>query len=146
MRFFFLSVRFTLNPRVVAAMLMYIPFFFIFYMSNSMRVNCSMRPSNWKEGLSQVISVLGNTLGLLAILFIQYIPFIASGTIGYTDSVGPQWLFVNMLFTIIPMMAALPLFNRFFFNKTGRAWIGPMVICVIFVIMTGSGTTIYYAL
>lgn len=146
MRFFFLSVRFTLNPSAVGAMLMYLPFFFIFYMSNSLRVNCSMRPSNWGEGLSKVISVLGNTLGLLAIVFIQYIPFIANGTIGYTGAVGPQWLFVNMLFSIIPMMAALPLFNRYFFNKTGRAWLGPMVICAIFIIMTGSGTTIYYAL
>ena len=145
-RFFFLSVRFTLNPNAVGAMLMYIPFFFIFYMSNSLRVNCGMRPSNWGEGVSKVISVLGNTLGLLAIMFIQYIPFITNGTIGYTGTVGPQWLFVNMLFSIIPMMAALPLFNRYFFNKTGRAWLGAMVICTIFIIMTGSGTTIYYAL
>jgi hypothetical protein len=146
MRFFFLSARFTLNPSAVGAMLMYVPIFFIFYMSNSLRVNCGMRPSNWGEGLSKVISVLGNTLGLVAIVFIQYIPFITTGTIGYTGDVGPQWLFVNMLFSIIPMMAALPLFNRYFFNKTGRAWLGAMVICTIFIIMTGSGTTIYYAL
>ena len=41
-------------------------------------------------------------------------------------------------------MFALPLFNRFFFNKTGRAWLGGIVICVIFILMTASGTTIYY--
>ena len=105
-----------------------------------------MRPANWSEGVSKVISVLGNTLGLLAIMFIQYIPFMVNGTIGYTGTVGPQWLFVNMLFSIVPMMAALPLLNRYFFNKSGRAWIGAMVICAIFIIMTGSGTTIYYAL
>jgi hypothetical protein len=115
-------------------------------MSNSLRVNCSMRPSNWPEWLSQLISVLGNTVGLVLILFMQYGPFISTGTIGYTGTVGPEWLFVNMLFSIIPMMAALPLFNRFFFNKTGRAWLGAIVICVIFVLMTGSATTIYYAL
>ena len=105
-----------------------------------------MRPSNWPEWLSQLIAVLGNTLGLVAILFVEYIPFIINGVIGYTGSVGPQWLFVNMLFSIVPMMAALPLLNRYFFNKSGRAWIGAMVICAIFIIMTGSGTTIYYAL
>lgn len=146
MRFFFLSARFTLNPKAILAMAMYLPFFFIFYMSNSIRVNCSMRPSNWPEWLSQVIAVLGNTLGLVAILFVEYIPFITNGVIGFTGSVGPQWLFVNMLFSIVPMMAALPLLNRYFFNKSGRAWIGAMVICAIFIIMTGSGTTIYYAL
>jgi hypothetical protein len=146
MRFFFISARFTLNPQAILAMAMYIPFFFIFYMSNSLRVNCGMRPSNWPEWLSQVIAVLGNTLGLIALLVIQYSSFISTGVIGFTGDVGPQWLFVNMLFSIIPMMIALPLFNRFFFNKSGRAWVGALVICTIFIIMTGIGTTIYYAL
>lgn len=146
MRFFFLSARVMMKWDTIVAALMYLPFFFIFYMSNSLRVNCSMRPSNWSEGLSKVIAVLGNTLGLLGIMFIQYIPFISTGTIGYTGTVGPEWLFVNMLMSIIPMMAALPLFNRFFFNKSGRAWVGAIVICTIFVMMTASGTTIYYAL
>ena len=151
MRFFFLSARVSagldfFNWRTIFSLLMYVPFFFIFYMSNSLRVNCSMRPSNWKEWLSQLIAVLGNTLGLIGILFIQYIPFFTTGAVGYTGTVGPEWLFVNMLFSIIPMMAALPLLNRFFFNKTGRAWLGAIVVCVIFAIMTGSGTTIYYLL
>ena len=146
MRFFFLSARFTLNPSAILAMAMYLPFFFIFYMSNSLRVNCSMRPSNWPEWLSQIIAVLGNTLGLVGILFLQYLPFASTGAIGFTGTVGPEWLFVNMLFSIIPMMAALPLLNRYFFNKTGRAWIGAIVVCAIFIIMTGSGTTIYYGL
>jgi dienelactone hydrolase len=146
MRFFVLSARVMMKWESILAALMYVPFFFIFYMSNSLRVNCGMRPSNWPEWLSKLISVLGNTVGLLGIMFIQYIPFVTSGTIGYTGTVGPEWLFVNMLLSIIPMMAALPLFNRFFFNKSGRAWVGAIVICVIFILMTASGTTIYYAL
>lgn len=144
MRFFFISARPVFNLKTMAAIAMYIPFFFIFYFSNSLRVNCGMRPSNWGEGLSKVISVLGNTLGLVAIIFIEYIPMIATGTIGYTSTVGPQWLFVNLLFSIVPMMAALPLFNRYFFNKTGRVWLGAIVTCVIFIAMTGGATTIYY--
>ena len=146
MRFFFVSARVMQTKESVLAGLMYIPFFLIFYLSNSMRVNCSMRPSNWPEWLSKVIAVLGNTVGLLAILVLEYAPFFANGTIGFTDTTAPQWLFVNMLFSIIPLMAALPLFNRYFFNKTGRAWLGGIVICVIFILMTTSGTTIYYPL
>jgi hypothetical protein len=42
--------------------------------------------------------------------------------------------------------AALPLFNRFFFNRTGSVWLGPIVTCVIFIVMTGGATTIYFAL
>jgi hypothetical protein len=105
-----------------------------------------MRPENWKEWLSQIIAVLGNTVGLIAIVLIQYIPMLTTGQVGYTSTEGPQWLFVNLLFSIIPMMVALPLFNRFFFNKTGRAWLGPIVTCFIFIIMTGGATTIYFAL
>lgn len=144
MRLFFVSARVMLTWESILAGLMYIPFFLIFYISNSLRVNCSMRPSNWSEWLSKCIALLGNTLGLVAILVLEYLPFIKTGTIGFTDTAAPQWLFVNMLFSIIPLMAALPLLNRFFFNKSGRAWVGPIVVCVIFIMMTTSGTTIYY--
>lgn len=146
MRFLFLSARVTFNARAFLAIAMYIPFFFLFYFSNSLRVNCSMRPANWKEWLSKLIAVLGNTVGLIAILLIQYIPMLTTGQVGYTSTVGPEWLFVNLLFSIIPMMAALPLFNRFFFNRTGNVWLGPIVTCVIFIVMTGGATTIYFAL
>ena len=146
MRFFFISASVSFSGRAIAAMLMYIPAFFVFYFSNSFRVNCCMRPENWKEWLSQIIAVLGNTVGLIAIVLIQYIPMLTTGQVGYTSTEGPQWLFVNLLFSIIPMMVALPLFNRFFFNKTGRAWLGPIVTCFIFIIMTGGATTIYFAL
>ena len=146
MRVLFISARVSFSWRAILAIAMYIPFFFLFYFSNSLRANCSMRPANWKEWLSKLIAVLSNTVGLIAIVFIQYIPMIASGQIGYTGTVGPEWLFVNLLFSIIPMMAALPLFNRFFFNRTGSVWLGPIVTCVIFIVMTGGATTIYFAL
>lgn len=144
MRLLFISARVSFSWQSILAIAMYIPFFLIFYISNSFRVNCSMRPQNWPEWLSQLIAVLGNTLGLVALVLIEYIPMITTGTIGFTNTVGPQWLFINLLFSIIPLMIALPLFNRFFFNKTGRAWLGPIVICVIFICMTGASTTIYY--
>ena len=146
MRVLFISARVSFSWRAILAIAMYIPFFFLFYFSNSLRANCSMRPANWKEWLSKLIAMLSNTVGLIAIVFIQYIPMIASGQIGYTGTVGPEWLFVNLLFSIIPMMAALPLFNRFFFNRTGSVWLGPIVTCVIFIVMTGGATTIYFAL
>ncbi len=146
MRFLFISARVTYTFDVVLSVLMYLPIFFIFYFSNSLRVNCAMRPKNWSEGFSKLVAVLGNTLGLVAIVLVEYIPFIRTGTIGYTSTVGPQWLFVNQLFSIIPMMILLPLMNRYFFNKTGRAWLGPLVTCVIFIAMTGAATTVYYAL
>ena len=34
------------------------------------------------------------------------------------------------------MMALLPIFNRAFFNKTGRVWLGPLVTVMVFIGMT----------
>jgi hypothetical protein len=101
-----------------------------------------MRPANWSEGLSNVIAVLGNTLGLIIILAVQYITFSVTGTVAYEA----EWLYVNILFGLIPMMAILPLINRFFFNKTGRAYLGPMVSCMIFIMMTSLNTVVYFPL
>ena len=119
-RFMFVNARTTFNVNIIKATIMYLPFFFIFYLSNSFRVNCAMRPSNWPEWLSQIIALLGNTLGLVAILFFEYGTVKSTGMIGYTSTVGPQWLFVNLLFGIIPMMALLPIVNRYYFNKTNN--------------------------
>ena len=131
LRFELLSAR-PLTRRTVLSTLNYIPLFFIFYFSNSLRVNGSMRPANWSEGKSLAISVLGNTVGLILIEIIQYSSFAITGTVFWTT----EWLYINLLLTIIPMMALLPIFNRAFFNKTGRVWLGPLVTVMVFIGMT----------
>ena len=131
LRFELLSAR-PLTRRTVLVTLNYIPLFFIFYFSNSLRVNGSMRPANWSEGKSLAISVLGNTVGLILIEIIQYSSFAITGTVFWTT----EWLYINLLLTIIPMMALLPIFNRAFFNKTGRVWLGPLVTVMVFIGMT----------
>ena len=52
----------------------------------------------------------------MLILLIQYSCFAATGTIYWKD----EWLYVNLLFGVIPMMFVLPYFNRAFFRMTGR--------------------------
>lgn len=131
LRFELLSAR-PLTRRTVLVTLNYIPLFFIFYFSNSLRVNGSMRPANWSEGKSLTIAILGNTVGLLLIEVIQYASFAITGTVFWTT----EWLYINLLLTIIPMMALLPIFNRAFFNKTGRVWLGPLVTVMVFIGMT----------
>lgn len=131
LRFMLLSAR-PLTRRTALVTLNYLPLFFIFYFSNSLRVNGSMRPANWSERKSMVVAVLGNTVGLLLIEVIQYATFAITGTVFWTS----EWLYINLLLTIIPMMALLPIYNRAFFNKTGRVWLGPLVTCMVFIGMT----------
>ena len=48
--------------------LMYLPFFFLFYIGNSIRVNITNRVEGWSEFKSTFISCLGNSIGLIAIM------------------------------------------------------------------------------
>jgi len=83
-----------------------------------------------------------NSLGLLLIVVIQYLTFALSGTVYWTDG----WLYVNLLFAVVPMMFVLPYFNRYFFRMTGRIYLGPMVTCLVFVMILISNTVIYLPL
>ncbi|MDE7454964.1 MAG: hypothetical protein K2M64_03960 [Clostridia bacterium] len=144
-RFFFMCARpffFSTNWRILVLALMYIPLFFLFYFTNSVRVNCSMRKARWGKVGSMVIACLANCLGLIGILAMQYIVFAATGTVWLTDT----WLYVNLLWCTVPLMILLPIFNRYFYNKTGKVYLGPFISCMIFVMMTMLNTVTYLPL
>jgi len=121
---------------------LYAPVFFIFFLSNSLRVNGAMRFAGQSERSSLLLAGLGNSLGLLLIVIVQYAVFAATGTVYWTDG----WLYINLLFAVVPMMAVLPYFNRFFFRMTGRIYLGPMVTCLIFIMILLSNTVCYLPL
>ena len=54
--------------------------------------------------------------------------------------------YVNLLFAVVPMMFVLPYFNRYFFRVTGRIYLGPMVTCLIFIMILISNTVFYLPL
>lgn len=128
-RFMLLSAR-PMTRRMFLVTLNYVPFFLIFYLSNSLRV-AGMRYENWPEWKSVLVAVLGNSVGLILIFVIQYVAFFTTGIVFWTT----EWLYVNVLITVVPLMIILPIFNRAFFNKTGRIYLGPLVTCFIFIAM-----------
>jgi hypothetical protein len=101
-----------------------------------------MRFEGQSERWSLLLAGLGNSLGLLFIVVVQYAVFAATGTVHWTDG----WLYINLLFAVVPMMAVLPYFNRFFFRMTGRIYLGPMVTCLIFIMILLSNTVCYLPL
>ena len=139
--FLFMGVR-VFRPGMLLLLLMYAPLFFVFFLSNSLRVNGAMRFAGEAEWRSLLRAGLGNSLGLFLIVLIQYLTFAATGTVYWTDG----WLYVNLLFAVVPMMFVLPYFNRWFFRTTGRIWLGPMVTCLIFVMVLISNTVFYLPL
>ena len=140
-RFLFMGVR-TFQPPLLVLLAMYVPFFFIFLLSNSLRINGAMRFEGEKQWKSLLLGGFANSLGLMLIVLVQYLTFAMTGTVYWTDG----WLYVNLLFAVVPMMFVLPYFNRYFFNMTGRIYLGPMTTGLIFIMILISNTVIYLPL
>ena len=140
-RFWFMGVR-IFQPEMLLVLVMYFPLFFIFFFSNSLRVNGSMRFKNQSEWKSRLIAGFANSFGLMMIIIIQYVTFAWTGKVFWTTN----WLSVNLLFGIVPMMFILPYFNRVFFQLTGRVYLGPIVACLIFIMILSTNTVVYLPL
>ena len=141
-RFTFVSAAAAFPPKMLLVALEYLPLFFIFYLANSVRVNCTNRFEGQKEWVAMLINALGNSVGLILILIIQYGHFAATGTVFWTQ----EWLYTNLLLGVTPMMFILPYFNRYFFRITGKVYLGPMVTCLIFIMMMLTGNICYIPL
>jgi hypothetical protein len=90
----------------------------------------------WRNHL---LCALSNSVGLIAIMALQYGCLAATGTVFWTT----EWLYVNMLDTIIPLMFMLPYFNRSFYMLTGRVWLGPMVTVMVFIMISLTNSVAY---
>jgi hypothetical protein len=101
-----------------------------------------MRFKGQAEWKSMLLAGIANTAGLILILVLQYTVFAMTGTVHWTES----WLYVNLLFGVVPMMFVLPYFNRYFFRLTGRIYLGPMTTCLIFIMILLSNTVCYIPL
>jgi hypothetical protein len=140
-RFLFMGVR-VFQPELIVLLGMYLPFFLVFFLSNSLRVNGSMRVEGEPEWRNLLGAGIANSAGLLLIVIVQYATFAATGTVYWTDG----WLYVNLLFAVVPMMFVLPYFNRCFFRLTGRAYLGPLTTGLIFIMILLSNTVCYLPL
>ena len=75
-------------------------------------------------------------------MLIQYSQLARHGTVFWTDG----WLYVNLLLGVVPMMFVLPYFHRALFGLTGSVWPGPMITCLIFILMMLTNNVCYIPL
>ena len=137
-RFVFLGAR-VFQPVTLLLLLMYLPMFLPFFFSNSLRTNGAMRLEGQTEWRSMLLAGIANSLGLFFIVCVQYVTFALTGTVYWTDG----WLYINLLFAVVPIMFVLPYFHRYFFRMTGRIYLGPMTMCLIFIMILLSNTVSY---
>lgn len=137
-RFLWIGVR-AFEPELYGLLLVYAPAFLPFFLVNSLRVNGALCVASRPEWLNLLLAGLANSLGLLFIVAIQYVTFAATGTVYWTDG----WLYINLLFAVVPIMFVLPYFNRHFYLATGRIYLGPLTMVLIFITIMISNTVCY---
>ena len=141
-RFIFTAAPAAFPPKILIVALEYIPFFLVFYLSNSIRVNIGNRFEGQKEWLNRLLMALANSVGLLVILAIQYGTLIKKGRVYWTT----EWIHIDLLFGITPMMFVLPYFNRALFLLTGRVYLGAFITCFVFIMMMLTSSVCYIPL
>ena len=99
------------QPEMLLVLAMYAPLFFIFFFSNSLRVNGSMRIEGQPEWKSMLIAGIANSLGLFLIILIQYVTFARTGTVFWTTN----WLSVNLLICNCSHDVCITIFQQIFF-------------------------------
>ena len=142
-RFMLISAS-PLQGRFLVTWLIYLAGFYIFYVSNSIRVNLGVAREGFKEWQVMLVGLLANSVGLVFIIIINYFPYFTTGTVYYgfysATDLSEMWLYINMIFGLIPMMGILPIFNRIVYKKTGNVYAGALLWCMIFIMMSLSAS------
>ena len=144
-RFMLISAA-PLQKRYMVVWLMYFPLFYIFYLSNAIRVNGSIAREGLKEWQVYLVSAIANSIGLVFMLVVNYANFFINGQVFYGYRGNPQqevWLYINMVFALIPLMAILPILNRFIYKKTNNIYLGSLLVCMLFIMMSLSASVAY---
>ena len=142
-RFMLISAS-PLNKRFLVTWLIYLAGFYVFYLSNSIRVNLGIAREGYKEWQVLLIGGLANSLGLVFMIVINYYVYFKTGTVYYgfysaTDA-SEMWLYINLVFGLIVMMFILPIFNRLVYKKTGNVYSPALLWCMIFIMMSLSAS------
>ena len=101
-----------------------------------------MRIEGYSKIKSTSFSSFVTASGLIVILLIQYTTLWLTGTVFWKEG----WLYVNLLFAIVPIMLVLPIYHRSFFDLTGRVYLGPITMSLIFITILLSNTVCYFPL
>jgi len=144
-RFLLLSAS-PINARFFVTWLEYFPLLFLFYFSNSLKVNISFGHQGWKEWEVYLAGIIANSIGLVFILFINYVAFFHTGVpyYGYWGSDNREvWLYINMVFGVAIMMAILPAMNRILYKQSKNIYYAALVNVMIFVMMSLTATVSY---
>lgn len=123
-------------------LLQYLPFFFIFYLANSILINSANRVAGQKEWFNLLICGVGNSLGLVLLFAIQYIGVYQTGV---SPWVG-EWIRPLVLFPLIFLLFIAAYISRRLFQATGTVWLGATVNSLVIVMISVANTASFQAI
>lgn len=127
-RFWLVAMR-TFNSNKFMYWLAYVPAFIIFYLVNSMMVNGSNRVAGMPDWMVTVISCVANSLGLAALLSIQYIVYSQTG--GFVFNA----MRTHNLFPFLVLVPVATIITRRYFKETGNIYLGSFTIAMLYTMM-----------
>lgn len=134
-RIWTLAVR-TFKPEFILVALRYLPFFFVYYMINTVAINANCR--NRKGGY--LIAIALNVGGLLLWIALQY-------GLDFTRGVAlepGQALNGILLFATVPCLAIAAVFAKKLFEKTNNVWLASFLNTCLFTMITVANTAMFW--
>ena len=112
----------------------YFPAFALFYLVNSMLVNGGNRVESRPTWRLFLISFVGNILGIVVLIFIQYFGIIVNGTFTFNS------MRIVNLFPLVVLIPAGTVITHFFYKLTGKIYAGSFAVSMLYTMMTVSNT------
>lgn len=140
LRFWLLGVC-TFTADKLGLALLYIPLYFVFYLSMSISNNVMGRTECRKEWVNVLFCGLGNILGIFLINMIQYVTLFTTGTAMWKA----DRLYLLVVLPLIVLLFVAAFIGRSLYKLTGKVWLGAMVNGMI-VVMIGIANTATLAL
>lgn len=140
-RLWVLAVKAFQADKVLIA-LRYLPMFLIFYVINSISVNCfNYNTVGGEKGWGNIAIVgLFNSLGAIVIVAIQYIAFFSTGfqvwRVTEGDRIGPIWLF-----PVIVILFLAAVISRIIYKKTRNPYLAGFINAMFVTMISCSNTT-----
>ena len=119
------------------SMLIYVPFFFIFYMVSAALAK-NYRVKDLPEWATIIINVLANVLGIIILIGVANQHYINTGAM--VTSANNLWYIVA--YPIIPCVATATILARRLYVRTGNAWLAGIMNAVIMTIMACANTAV----
>ena len=115
----------------------YLPFFFLFYLINSVSVVATTgHDKTWKGTLKAVVF---NILGVTLLLAIHYGQLFITGTAKWPG----QALNMILVWAIVPTLGLAAWITRKSYLKTGNIWTAVFINALLFTLMQVANTTLY---